>query len=173
VLGRGPLVAGFALATLSMGWPIAASQAGKVYLRIGFRACALIGTSVVVVGTTLLLLLGEHTSVWQVAATCLVVGFGMGLTVSPTLVSAQSSVGWRERGVVTANNLFLRSVGSSVGVAAFGALANAVIGRTDGRVDPAALTTAVQHIFLAVVVIAVLMLGTAFALPRQPPPEPE
>jgi EmrB/QacA subfamily drug resistance transporter len=175
VLGRGPVVAGFALATLSMGWPIAASQAGKVYLRIGFRSCALIGTSVIVVGTALLLLLGEHSSVWQVAATCLVVGAGMGLTVSPTLISAQSSVGWRDRGVVTANNLFLRSVGSSVGVAAFGALANAVVGRatggTGGRVDPAALTTAVQHIFLAVAIIAVLMLGTALALPRQPLPE--
>ncbi len=170
VLGHGPLVAGFALATLSMGWPIAASQAGKVYLHIGFRNCALIGTSIIVAGTALLLLLGEHTSVWQVAATCLVIGAGMGLTVSPTLISAQSSVGWRERGVVTANNLFLRSVGSSLGIAGFGALANAVVGRAGGRVDPAALTSAVQHIFLAVVVIAVLMLGTALALPRQPLP---
>ena len=34
---HGPLVAGFALATLTIGWPIAASQAGRVYLRIGFR----------------------------------------------------------------------------------------------------------------------------------------
>jgi len=174
VLGRGPVVAGFALATLSMGWPISASQAGKVYLRIGFRNCALIGTSITVVGTALLLLFSEHTSVWQVAATCLVIGAGMGLTVSPTLISAQSSVGWRERGVVTANNLFLRSLGSALGIAGFGALANAVVRRvgSGGRVDPVALTTAVHHIFLAVVVIAVLMLATEFALPRQPLPEP-
>ena len=174
VLGYGPLVAGFALATLSMGWPLAASQAGRIYLRIGFRACALIGTATVLAGCALLLLLDEHSSVWQVAATCLVIGAGMGLTVSPTLIAAQSSVGWRERGVVTANNLFLRSVGSSVGVAGFGALANAVIGRaarTGGRVDTAALTTAVQHIFLSVEAIAVLMLVTAVLLPRLPLPE--
>ena len=95
----------------------------------------------------------------------------MGLIASPTLIAAQSSVGWDERGVVTANNLFARSVGSAVGVAVFGALANAVVGRAGGRVDPAALTSAVQHIFVAVVVIAVLMLGTALALPRQPLPE--
>jgi MFS family permease len=171
VLGKGPLVAGFALATLSMGWPIAASQAGKVYLRIGFRACALIGTSVILVGTALLLLLDEHSSVWQVAGTCLVVGAGMGLTVSPTLIAAQSSVGWRERGVVTANNLFLRSLGSSLGIAGFGALANAVLGPVRGRVDPVALTAAVHHIFVAVLVIAVLMLATAVMLPRLPLPE--
>jgi MFS family permease len=172
VLGRGPLVAGFALATLSMGWPIAASQAGKVYLKIGFRACTLIGTSVIVAGTALLLLLGEHSSVYQVGATCLVIGAGMGLTVSPTLIAAQSSVGWRQRGVVTANNLFMRSVGSSLGIAGFGALANAVLGPVAGRVDPGQLTTAVQHIFLAIVVIAVLMLGTAALLPRAPVLDP-
>ena len=95
----------------------------------------------------------------------------MGLTVSPTLISAQSSVGWRERGVVTANNLFQRSLGSSLGIAGFGALANAVVGRSGGQLDPSALTSAVRHIFLAVVVIAVLMLVTALALPRQPLPE--
>jgi EmrB/QacA subfamily drug resistance transporter len=166
-LGHGPLVAGFALATLSMGWPIAASQAGRIYLRIGFRACALIGTSIIVVGTALLLLLGGHSSVWQVAATCLVIGFGMGLTVSPTLIAAQSSVGWRERGVVTANNLFFRSVGSSLGIAGFGALANAVI--RPGRVDPGELTSAVHRIFVAVVVISVLMVVAALTLPKTRP----
>jgi EmrB/QacA subfamily drug resistance transporter len=165
VLGHGPLVAGFALATLSMGWPIAASQAGKIYLRAGFRTCALIGTSIIVLGAALLLLLGRDSSVYQVAATCLIVGFGMGLTVSPTLIAAQSSVGWKERGVVTANNLFLRSLGSAVGVAVFGALANSVLG-PDGGADPARLTTAVHHIFLTVVVLSVLMLGVATALPR-------
>ena len=43
VLGTGPLVAGFALATLTIGWPIAASQSGRLYLRLGFRTTALIG----------------------------------------------------------------------------------------------------------------------------------
>jgi EmrB/QacA subfamily drug resistance transporter len=166
VLGHGPLVAGFALATLSMGWPISASQAGRIYLRAGFRACALIGTSIIVVGTALLLLLGRDSSVWQVAGTCLVIGLGMGLTVSPTLIAAQSSVGWTQRGVVTANNLFLRSLGSAVGVAVFGALANSVLG-PDGAADPGGLTAAVHHIFLTVTVLAVLMLATATALPRK------
>jgi EmrB/QacA subfamily drug resistance transporter len=166
VLGHGPLVAGFALATLSMGWPIAASQAGRIYLRAGFRTCALIGTSIIVAGTALLLLLDRDSSVWQVAATCFVVGLGMGLTVSPTLIAAQSSVGWAQRGVVTANNLFLRSLGSAVGVAVFGALANSVLG-PDGAGDPDLLTTAVHRIFVTVTVLAVLMVGTAVALPRK------
>jgi EmrB/QacA subfamily drug resistance transporter len=169
VLGSGPLVAGFALATLLLGWPISASQSGRVYLRIGFRGCALIGTSIVVAGALLLQLLGRSSSVYLVGAICLVIGLGMGLTAAPTLVAAQASVGWGERGVVTANNIFLWSLGSSLGVAVFGAIANATLGaqaERGSRVDPGALTDAVRHIFLGIAVIAILMLVMVSLLPR-------
>jgi len=164
VLGTGPLVAGFALAALTLGWPISASQAGKVYLRLGFRACALIGTSLVLAGSALLLLLGRHSQVLEVGAFCLIIGLGMGLTAAPTLIAAQSSVGWAERGVVTANNIFLRSLGSALGVAVFGAIANAVVGH--GPVAPGPLTTAVHRIFAGIVLVAVAMAGLAALIPR-------
>jgi MFS family permease len=164
VLGSGPLVAGFALAALTLGWPISASQAGKVYLRVGFRACALIGMALVLGGVALLLLLDQQSSVLEVGAFCLVIGFGMGLTAAPTLIAAQSSVGWADRGVVTANNIFLRSVGSAVGAAVFGAIANAVVGT--GAVDPARLTDAVHRIFIGMLLVAVVMVVLAALIPR-------
>jgi MFS family permease len=169
VLGAGPLVAGLALAALTLGWPIAASQAGKIYLRFGFRTTALLGTSLVLIGAAMMLTLGAHSSVITVAVFCLVLGFGMGFTASPTLIAAQSSVGWSERGVVTANNIFLRSLGSSLGVAVFGAVANAVIGH--GAVTSAHLTTAVHRIFIGIVIVAVAMVLLAVLMP-QPPSEP-
>ena len=163
-LGLGPLVAGFALAALTIGWPIAASQSGRLYLRYGFRACALAGSGFILAGTALLLLFGATTSVWQVGATCLVIGLGMGLTVSPTMVASQSSVGWSERGVVTANNLFLRSIGSSFGVAVFGAIANATLGGAEGGAAP--IVAAVHHVFIAALVVAAVMVVAAVLLPR-------
>jgi len=153
VLGTGPLVAGLALAALLLGWSISGSQAGRVYLRIGFRGCGLIGTAIVLAGVALMLLLGRHSSVVAVAGFCLIIGLGIGLTATPTLIAAQSSVDWSRRGVVTANNIFLRSLGSSLGVAVFGAIANATIGPSD-RADPVRLTEAVHHIVIALVVIA-------------------
>jgi EmrB/QacA subfamily drug resistance transporter len=163
VLGTGPLVAGFALAALTLGWPISASQAGRLYLRFGFRTCALLGTSLVVIGAALMLTLDAQSSVLAVGAFCLVIGLGMGLTAAPTLIAAQSSVGWDERGVVTANNIFLRSLGSSLGVAVFGAIANAVIG--PGAVTAEHLTTAVHRIFIGIVVVAVAMVVLAALMP--------
>ena len=164
VLGYGPLVAGFALAALTLGWPITASQAGRVYLRVGFRATALIGTVLVTGGCALLLLLGAESSVWAVGTYCLVIGLGMGLTAAPTLIAAQSSVGWSERGVVTANNIFLRSLGSALGAAVFGAIANAIIG--GDAVDPALLTTAVHRIFIGMLLVAIVMIALAALIPR-------
>lgn len=139
VLGHGAVVAGLALAALSIGWPIAASQSGRLYLGIGYRYTLLIGAVGVVAGTVLLATVGGGSSVWHLAAACFVVGLGFGLIASPAVVAAQSSVTWRSRGVVTGVNMFARSMGSAVGVAAFGAVANA---RVAGQVEPEALEQA-------------------------------
>ncbi|MGZ4559966.1 MAG: MFS transporter, partial [Mycobacteriaceae bacterium] len=127
VLGSGPVVAGFAVAALTLGWPLAAALAGRVYLRIGFRDTALIGMVFVLAGAVLMLGLGAGSGVWEVAGACFTVGVGLGLVSSPTVVAAQSVVGWERRGVVTGTNMFSRSLGSAVGVAVLGAVANAVL----------------------------------------------
>jgi EmrB/QacA subfamily drug resistance transporter len=169
VLGTGPLVAGFALAALTLGWPLSASQSGRVYLRIGIRATASVGAAVVVLGTAGLLLLDGSSSVVQVGATAFVIGLGMGFTAAPTLIAAQAAVGWRERGVVTGSNMFFRSAGSAVGVAVFGALVNATLGGAElasDRVSPEALTVAVHSVFIGTAVLSVVMLTAVLLMPR-------
>jgi multidrug resistance protein len=167
VMGTGPLVAGFALATLTLGWPISSSQSSKLYLRIGFRATGLIGSGLAIAGAVFMVLLGEQTSVPMVSLACFVVGAGLGFVASPTVIAAQASVGWSERGVVTANNLFSRSIGSAVGVAVFGAIANAVLGA--GPHSAPAIARASHHVFIAVAVGAVLMFAAVALFPRHRP----
>jgi len=127
VLGTGPVVAGFAVAALTVGWPLAATFSGRLYLRIGFRNTALIGALITTGGATLCALLSGTSSVWAVAGSCFVVGVGLGLTASPTTVAVQSVVDWQHRGVATGANLFARSVGSAIGAALFGAVANTTL----------------------------------------------
>jgi EmrB/QacA subfamily drug resistance transporter len=127
VLGTGAIVAGFTLAAMTIGWPIAAAASGLVYMRIGFRDTALIGSGFIIVGAALIGLLTAHVHVWEAAAAAFVLGVGLGLSSSPTVVAVQSTVGWERRGVVTATNMFGRSLGSAVGVAIFGAIANATL----------------------------------------------
>jgi EmrB/QacA subfamily drug resistance transporter len=160
--GASPLVAGLAVAALTLGWPIAAANAGRIYLRFGFRPTVLIGTVVAALSALLLLSVTGVDSVWLTAGSCLLIGLGLGLSATPALIAAQSSVGYAERGVVTGTNLFSRSIGSAVGVAIFGAIANAVL---DGRTDASATTAASGAVFLGVVVAGVLTVGAAALMP--------
>ncbi len=174
VLGTNALIAGFALAALTIGWPIAATTAGRLYLRIGFRNTALIGSVVIIGGAVLLANLQPGSSVWSVALSCFVLGLGLGWVASPTLIAAQSSVAWAERGVVTGTNMFARSMGSALGIAVFGAIVNGSLGVSAGGhgsstasgIPVGLLDPALHTVFLASGVLAVLLAGAVLLMPR-------
>ena len=167
-LGIDPLVGGLALAALTIGWPIAATLSGRLlYLRFGFRPTVLIGMALVVAGTGTLAALSQHPSVAVVALTCFVTGLGLGLVASPSLIAAQASVEWHERGVATGTNMFARSIGSAVGAAGLGAVANGVIARS-GRpeTDPATAADAGTAVFIGVLVAALVTVAAAILMPK-------
>jgi MFS family permease len=165
-LASSPLVAGLALAALTLGWPISASQAGRFYLRIGFKATALIGITITVIGLAVLALTAATPSVALVAASCFVVGLGLGLVATPTLIAAQSSVSWNERGVVTSTNMFARSIGSALGVAVFGAVANAIYsGTPGGESNGPAVVAASGAVFVAALAAGVLTVAAVLVMP--------
>ena len=173
VLGYGAVVAGFAVAALTLGWPIAASLSGRIYLRVGFRNCALFGTLFAIAGSALLLTVDADSSVWRIAIACWVIGIGMGFLASPILIAAQQSADWQTRGVVTGTNMFARSVGSAVGVAVFGAIANAAVTSRVGdahedleHLPAGVLAPAIHDVFLASSVIAVLVVLAVLVIPR-------
>jgi MFS family permease len=178
VLHTTALVAGFALAALTLGWPLAASVAGRIYLKIGFRRTALIGAVVIMIGSALLTLLSSHSSVWQVAATCFVIGMGLGLVASPTLIAAQAAVDWDRRGVVTGTFVFSRSMGSALGIAVFGAIANASLSRrigghissTASGIPAGILEPALHKVFLAAAVTALLLAAAVLIMPSRSVP---
>jgi EmrB/QacA subfamily drug resistance transporter len=161
-----PLVSGLTLAMLTIGWPIAATLSGRIYLRIGFRATVLIGAAIVVLATSALAATSSSPSVVSVGACCFAIGLGMGLVASPSLIAAQSSVGWGERGVVTGANMFARSIGSAVGVAVLGAVVNARLDGVEATEDPGLFGDAVTGVLVAVVGVAVAVLLAGLWMPR-------
>ncbi|BDZ48310.1 MFS transporter [Frondihabitans sucicola] len=163
-----PILAGLALAALTLGWPVSASQSGKLYLRIGFRSTVLIGVGLALVGSALLAVTAGRPNLIVVAASCFVIGLGLGLVATPSLIAAQSSVEWNERGVVTGTNLFARSIGSALGVAVFGAVANAIYAETTGGdAIPSVIVSASSAVFVAVVVVVLLVVVAVLAMPRR------
>ncbi len=174
VLGHGAVMAGLALAAMTIGWPIAATTSGRFYLSIGFRATMLMGAAFAVAGATLLLTVGPDASLLHLALPCFVMGIGFGFVASPAVVAAQSSVVWQHRGVATGANMFARSVGSAVGIAAFGAIANSVVAaRTGGTVPDlehlptGVLDPAIHAVFLTSALVSLVLLGVGIAMPRR------
>ena len=174
VLGHGALVAGLALAAMTIGWPIAAATSGRFYLSIGFRRTVLMGAVIVIAGASLLLPVSAESPLWQLALPCFVMGVGFGYVASPGVVVAQSSVGWEHRGVATGTNMFARSVGSAVGVAVFGAIVNArVADRAPAgtaldleHLSAGVLAPAIHTVFVCSSVVAVVLLLSGALMPR-------
>lgn len=128
-MGASPLVAGFTLAAMSVGWPLASTFSGRLYLRIGFRHTAMIGAGLAIVSGVGMLTLTPISPVWVVGAMAFAMGVGLGFGSTSLLVGVQSVVDWGQRGVVTGANMFTRQLGGTVGVAIYGGLLNTVLAR--------------------------------------------
>jgi len=174
VLGTNALVGGFVVAAMTIGWPISAAIAGRFYLRVGFRDTAFMGSAFVVAGAALLVLVTGDSSIYFLGAACFVIGVGLGFIASPILVAAQSSVDWTTRGVVTGTTMFARSVGSALGIAVFGAIANAAVARRVSGSHPdlehlpaRVLEPSIHEVYLGAGVAAIVMIGAIALLPRR------
>jgi MFS family permease len=167
-------VAGLVLAAMTIGWPIAASTAGRLYLSVGFRFTFVLGAVVSVVGAGILSTVDADSSLWHLAFACFVMGIGFGFVASPGVVAAQTAVSWAQRGVATGANMFSRSVGSAVGVAVFGAIVNSHVSSRLGSASPdlqkvssGILEPAIHDVYVVSVVIAVALVVFAVFMPRR------
>jgi MFS family permease len=132
-----------------------------------------LGAVVALAGSCLLLTIGPDSSLIHVAIPCFIMGIGFGLAAAPSVIAAQSAVGWSSRGVATGATMFARSVGSAVGVAVFGAVVNSKIaGEGGGTSDlehlaPSVLDPAIHATFVGTVLVAVLMVVVAAFMPTR------
>jgi EmrB/QacA subfamily drug resistance transporter len=127
VLGISALFAGFILSSMSIGWPLASAFSGRVYLRIGFRDTALVGSIIILFASFGFYMFPESVPAWVPILCSLVIGAGFGFLSTSLIVGVQSLIDWNRRGVVTGANLFSRQLGQALGAAIYGSIANAVL----------------------------------------------
>ncbi len=123
VLGYSPLVAGFTVSSMCIGWPIAAVVSGHLLLRVPLPLLVRFG-SVVSLAGALLIALASDRGPWWAGTGCFLVGVGFGVLNTSFLVTIQSSVAWQKRGVATSGNMLMRNLGNSLGTAFLGAVLN-------------------------------------------------
>lgn len=130
IMGRSPLVAGFTLTSMSIGWPVASVLAGRLLVVLGARTTARIGgASGLLAGVLFVLMRPSLGPVWA-SVSSLFMGIGMGFLSTTFIVAIQSSVDWARRGVATATNMFMRILGNAMGAALLGGTLNLSLRRS-------------------------------------------
>jgi EmrB/QacA subfamily drug resistance transporter len=123
VLGGSALLAGFSLSAMTLGWPLAAFAAGRRIVSIGVRRLVRLGGVCVLAGTVVIALFASRGAV-PAGIGSFLIGVGLGLLNSTSLVAIQSTVAWNQRGVATASNMLMRILGNALGAAFFGGVLN-------------------------------------------------
>ncbi len=124
VMQRTPLVAGFALTMMMVGWPLGATVCAKVFPRWGLRNLLVGGAALQPLGALCFVALTPESSPVLAGVGSAVMGFGMGLLIVCSFVLIQEASAAHERGSATASNLFSRNLGSALGATVFGVVVN-------------------------------------------------
>ncbi len=127
VMEKSATIAGFTLTAMSIGWPLASTAAGRLIVKIGYRSTSFVGGIFLVAGGALFVTIVPSAGPAGAALSSFCVGVGMGLTSTSFIVLIQGSVDWKQRGITTASNMFMRNLGNTVGAALLGGILNGQI----------------------------------------------
>ena len=139
--GASATSSGLNLLPLMAGLLITSISSGQIISRRGrYKLFPVIGTLLSAAGVFLLSTIDPHTSRLVISLYMAVLGAGLGCVMQVLIIAVQNAVAHRDLGVATSSVTFLRSMGSSFGVAIFGAIfANQLAGNLLRDLPPAAL----------------------------------
>ena len=123
-MGLSAVMAGTCLGLTSLSWTVGSLIASRLLSRMSFRATALTGSALLIIGSAILITLEPDRGIWWAFSGATLIGLGFGYVNLVFTITTQSAVGWDQRGAVTASNQFMRMLGSAIGTAALGAVFN-------------------------------------------------
>ncbi|HET9143591.1 MDR family MFS transporter [Actinophytocola sp.] len=172
VKGNTATESGLRMLPMVLGLLVAAMGSGVVVSRTGrYKIFPIVGAAVTAVGLYLLSTMDEATGYLAVSAAMLVFGVGIGLGMQVLVIAVQSTVDYADLGVATSGVTFLRTMGSSFGVAVFGTIfANALNERlaTPGMSPTVAYADALDLVFRSAIPVALISLVCAFLMKEVP-----
>src|SRR5262249_55900703 len=123
VLGVSATQSGNLLTPLMMGAVIGSIVGGQAVSRTGtYKAVAIIGSLLVAIGMIFFARMDASTTWAYVVNGMVISGLGMGLLQPVYTLAVQNVAPRKQMGAATSSTIFFRSIGSTVGVAAFGSI---------------------------------------------------
>lgn len=123
VIGVNATNSGLILMPLMLGFIICGILTGMLITRTGkYLPFMLTGIAIMAVGVFLLTRLDHNATSLQLTEAMVVLGVGLGMAMQQYTLVVQNAVARADMGVATASTQFFRNVGSTVGIAIFGAV---------------------------------------------------
>ncbi|WP_027624366.1 MDR family MFS transporter [Clostridium lundense] len=189
VLGFGATISGLSMAPMSVAWLLSAILLSKAIPKYGERKVVFASTLILLVSSSLLTTLNPSSPIIVLIGYVFIMGFGFGGAFTILTIMVQISVDYSKRGVATASNSLLKTLGQTIGISVFGSIFNINIVKYFNKigiagVDPTNLysesnlsnnviakhigfsvNSALHIIFIALIVISLICLVLSFLLP--------
>ncbi|KAJ2741367.1 hypothetical protein GGI20_005238 [Coemansia sp. BCRC 34301] len=118
VKNAGSITAGLHLLPYLLSISLVSVASGFLVMKTGrYRSLVIVGTAIFVVGTGLMVLFDEHISGAKQIGFMVLMGFGLGLNIQILLIVVQTAAPTTDMAAATTLFLFMRILGSSIGVA--------------------------------------------------------
>jgi EmrB/QacA subfamily drug resistance transporter len=122
-LGISATKSGMTMLPMMFGLILSSTLSGRLATKFGrYKPMMLFGGVAMLAGLFLMTSLGPETPIWGVAWRVFVLGVGLGPAQGLFAVAVQNAASRTRLGVVTSSSQFFRQIGSTVGVAIFGAV---------------------------------------------------
>jgi EmrB/QacA subfamily drug resistance transporter len=164
--------AGVVLIPLMLAVVFAVVASGQIVTRTGrYKIFPIVGSAVSLVGFWMLTRLTVDATSGQAIVAMVVIGIGIGQMMQTYTLAVQNDARREQMGVATATTQFSRSIGGTLGVAAFGTVltqrlaTEKVLSQGNVRI---AYAHALHTVFLAAVPLGALALVLAFFLKEKP-----
>lgn len=122
-IGVSATKSGMTMLPMMFGLILSSTISGRLVTRIGrYKPMMLFGSVMMIVGIFLMTRIGPNTTALGVAWRVFVLGIGLGPAQGLFALAVQNAVPMDKLGVATSSSQFFRQIGSTVGVAIFGAV---------------------------------------------------
>ena len=172
VIGGTATNSGIVLIPLMLSVVTAVVVSGQIVTRTGrYKVFPIVGSALSLVGFWMLSRLGVQATSAQATLAMVVIGLGIGQMMQTYTLAVQNDAKREEMGVATATTQFSRSIGGTLGVAAFGTILLRRL-ETETALHPTvhrlALAHALHSVFVAAIPLGAVALVLAFLLKEKP-----
>lgn len=148
---------GLILLSIAVGWMFGSTPAGKWIIRFGYKRLFIIGSFITALSGLALFMFIKDLSYTNLFLILTVQGFSFGLLFAVGTIASQEFAEANIKGVSTSLQMFLRNIGTSIGVTVMGLIIN----------HTANIVNGMQNVFLYALILSLVTVVLSFLIPAK------